>query len=50
MVMIDGELADILCGSAFIVNLDSEDGNFTSLSDDQIERLLPKIGTLVIHC
>lgn len=50
MVMINGELADILCGPAFIVNLDSDDGNFTSLTDDQIERLMPKLSTFVIHC
>lgn len=50
MVLIDGKLMDILCGPAFIVSLDSEDGNFTDLTDDQIERLMPKIGVNVICC
>lgn len=50
MVSVNGKIVDILCGPAFIVSLDSEDGNFTSLTDEQIAQLMPKIGGLVIRC
>lgn len=49
MVMIDHRIVDILCGPAFIVSLDSEDGDFTSLSDEQIKRLMPRIGNIAIR-
>lgn len=50
MVSDNGKIIDILCGPAFIVNLDSEDGNFTDVTDEQIKLLMPRIGGLVIRC
>ena len=50
IVTFHGEIADILAGPAFIVNLDDEEGNFTSLTDDQISRLLPRIDNFEIRC
>ena len=49
-VVQDHKIADILCGPAFIVNLDSEDGDFCSVTDEQIERLMPKITKNTIWC
>ena len=48
IVSINDKIVDVLCGPAFIVNLDSEDGNFADLTDEQIERLTIKIGDSVI--
>ena len=50
MVSDNGKIVDVLCGTAFIVNLDSDDGEFVSLTDEQIKWLMPRIGGLVIRC
>ena len=50
MVSDNGKVIDILFGTAFIVNLNSEDGEFISLTDEQIQWLMPRIGGLVIRC
>lgn len=49
MVMINNRVADVLCGTAFIVGL-GDDGEFADLTDDQIKQWLPKIKTLAIWC
>jgi len=50
MVFIDDQPDDILCGPAFVVGLDSEDGEFVSLTDEQITELMPRITDRYILC
>jgi hypothetical protein len=45
-----GEPLDLLCGPAFIVNLDPDEGLFTDLTDEQIERLMPRLKLYNIQC
>ena len=46
----ENRLIDILVGPAFIVRLDPDEEDFQSLTDKQIDMLMPKITNIEIYC
>ena len=49
-VVKENKIIDILAGPAFIVNLDSDEEDFQSLTDEQVNRLMRNITDTEIYC